>query len=78
MCRLEPLSNRISKQDDEIAECVWMPVDTYLNTDSVSIFNKEIVRAAIETPGFGPITIDGYRDPAKVEVFFPKDGTRGG
>ena len=78
VCRLEPLSNRISKQDDEIAECVWMPVDTYLNTDSVSIFNKEIVRAAIETPGFGPITIDGYRDPAKVEVFFPKDGTRGG
>ena len=78
VCRLEPLSTRISKQDDEIAECVWMPVDTYLNTDSVSIFNKEIVRAAIETPGFGPITIDGYRDPAKVEVFFPKDGTRGG
>lgn len=77
VCRLEPLSNHISKQDDEIAECIWMPVDTYLNTDSASVFNKEIVRAAIETPGFGPIAIDGYRDPAKVEVFFPRDGTRG-
>ena len=77
VCRLEPLNNRISKQDDEIAECVWMPVDTYLNTDSVSVFNKEIVRAAIETPGFSPIAIDGYRDPAKVEVFFPRDGTGG-
>ena len=75
---LEPLSNHISKQDDEIAECMWMPVDTYLNTDSASVFNKEIVRAAIETPGFGPIVIDGYRDPAKVEVFFPKDGVGGG
>ena len=74
VCLLEPLSARISKQDDEIAECVWMPVSTYLNAESVSVFNKEIVRAAMETPGFGPITIDGYRDPAKVEVFFPKDG----
>ena len=74
VCRLEPLSNHISKQDDEIAECIWMPVETYLNTDSVSVFNKEIVRAAIETSGFGPIVIDGYRDPAKVEVFFPKTG----
>ena len=72
VCRLEPLSARISKQEDEIAECVWMPVETYLNAESVSIFNKEIVRAAIETPGFGPITIAGYRDPAKVEVFFSK------
>ena len=78
VCRLEPLSTRISKQDDEIAECVWMPVDTYLNSESASIFNKEIVRAAIETPGFAPITIDGYRDPAKVEVFFPKGGMHEG
>ena len=78
VCRLEPLSSDISKQEDEIAECVWMPVETYLNAESVSVFNKEIVRAAIETPGFGPIAIDGYRDPAKVEVFFPKDGTGGG
>ena len=77
VCRLEPLSTRISMQDDEIAECVWMPVDTYLNTDSVSVFNKEIVRAAIESSGFAPTTIDGYRDPAKVEVFFPRDGTGG-
>ena len=78
VCRLEPLSARIDMQDDEIAECVWMPVETYLNAESVSVFNKEIVRAAIETPGFAPTTIDGYRDPAKVEVFFPKDGTCGG
>ena len=77
VCRLEPLSIRITKQDDEIAECVWMPVEAYLNAESVSGFNKEIVRAAIETPGFGPITIAGYRDPSKVEVFFPKDGTGG-
>lgn len=74
VCRLEPLTDSIAMQEDEIAECVWMPVETYLKAESVSIFNKEIVRAAIETPGFGPIAIDGYRDPAKVEVFFPKDG----
>ncbi len=69
VCRLEPLNSRISKQDDEIAECVWMPVGTYLTADSVSVFNKEVVRAAIETRGLAPIAIDGYRDPDKVEVF---------
>ena len=74
VCLLEPLSSIIEKQDDEIAECVWMPVEAYLDAESVSVFNKEIVRAAMETRGFAPITIDGYRDPAKVEVFFPKDG----
>lgn len=78
VCRLEPLTTHIVMQDEEIAECVWMSLDTYLNAGSVSLFNKEIVRAAIETPGFTPKGLDGYRDSSKVEMFFPSAGTRGG
>jgi mutator protein MutT len=78
VCRLKPTNHEIDMQDEEIAECVWMPVDEYLSTETVSIFNKEIVRAAIETPGFVPIALDGYRDPTQVEVFFPGNGTQKG
>ncbi|MBM3932848.1 MAG: NUDIX domain-containing protein [SAR202 cluster bacterium] len=74
VCRLEPLSNEICKQEDEIEECRWMSVDDYLGIDSVSIFNKSIVRAAIENPGLSPRVLDGYgRDPTKIEIFFPRN-----
>jgi len=70
---LEPLSKDIVMQDEEIAECIWMPVDEYLSTESVSMFNQEIVRAAIDSPGLTPTALEGYRDPAQVEVFFPRN-----
>jgi mutator protein MutT len=73
VCRLEPLSKDIVMQDEEIAECIWMPVDEYLSTESVSMFNQEIVRAAIDSPGLTPTALEGYRDPAQVEVFFPRN-----
>ncbi len=71
VCRLEPTSSKIVMQDDEIAECIWMPVDEYLGAENVSSFNQEIVRASIESSGFAPISLEGYRDPSQVEVFFP-------
>ena len=73
VCRLHPLSEEISIQEEEIAECIWMPVEEYLSSESVSRFNQEIVRAAIDSPGFAPTALEGYRDPAQVEVFFPKN-----
>ena len=74
VCRLEPLSSCIEKQDEEIAECVWMPLAEYLASESVSEFNKRIVLAATSEPGLAVTTIKGYRDPATVEVFFPAEG----
>ena len=59
-------------QAEEIEECLWMPLEEYLAAESVSVFNKSIVRAAIESPGLSPEVIDGYRDPRKYEVFMPR------
>ena len=48
-----------------------MPVDDYYQAETVSFFNKLIVRAALESPGVVPTEIAGYRDPDTVEVFLP-------
>ena len=49
VCRLEPLSHEITKQEEEIEDCIWMPLDEYYNAESVSFFNKLVVRAAVES-----------------------------
>ena len=54
VCRLRPLSEAIVKQDEEIAQCLWMPLQEYLDAEGVSLFNKEIVRAALTEPGGSP------------------------
>src|SRR5690606_3976311 len=54
ICRLSPLSEEIAIQPDEIEESLWMPVQSYLDSEYVSIFNKQIVRAALESPGVIP------------------------
>ncbi len=74
VCRLAPLSHEITAQKEEIEECMWMPVDQYLDAEEVSLFNKSIVRAALESPGLAPSILEGYRDRATVEVFLPTNG----
>ncbi len=72
VCRLRPLSHEISMQAEEIAECLWMPVDAFLSDEGVHTFNKEIVRAALESPGLAPSLIDGFADDGKREFFMPR------
>lgn len=71
VCRLRPLSHEISMQAEEIAECLWMPVDMFLRDEGVHAFNKEIVRAALESPGLAPSLIDGFADDGQREFFMP-------
>lgn len=71
ICRLSPLSEEIAIQPDEIEESIWMPVQRYLESEYVSVFNKQIVRAALESPGIGPEWIEGYADPSRYEFFMP-------
>jgi len=73
VCRLSPLSQDITRQVEEIDDCRWMPVGEYLEADNVSIFNKSIVQAALDSPGLKITRIDGYPDPEKREFFMPKD-----
>ncbi len=76
VCRLSPLSRDITMQEEEIAECLWMPVDQFLDDPGISPFNKTIVRAALDSPGIEPAFVDGYGDPARFEFFMPRDGAR--
>lgn len=71
VARLSPLTHAISKQDDEIDDCLWMPVDEYLNHDLVSPFNRAIVRSALASPGVITAHVDGYDDLTAREFFFP-------
>jgi ADP-ribose pyrophosphatase YjhB (NUDIX family) len=72
VCKLKPLSEELTIQEDEIAEALWMPVEEYLEAEGVSVFNKEIVKAAIESPGVSPMDIEGYSDPDRHEIFMPR------
>ncbi|MBK35652.1 MAG: DNA mismatch repair protein MutT [Gemmatimonadetes bacterium] len=76
VCRLKPLSHEVTIQAEEIAEALWMPVNNYLDAEGVSVFNKEIVRAALSSPGVAPAHIDGYSDPDRHEIFMPRSNDR--
>lgn len=73
VCRLSPLSQEVNMQAEEIEECLWMPVEDYLSSEFVSVFNKRIVQAALESPGVAPMEIEGYADPDKYEFFMPRE-----
>jgi 8-oxo-dGTP diphosphatase len=72
VCRLSPLNQEISMQAEEIVECLWMPVESFLKDDDISSFNKQIVRAALESPGLAPAQIEGFPDDGTREFFMPK------
>ena len=74
ICRLHPLSHEITVQEEEIAACRWMPTREYLGAESVSPFNKQIVRAALESPGVVPVELEGYGTPDTHEFFMPQFG----
>jgi len=71
ICRLRPLTQDIQKSDFEIDECRWMPVQEYLDSEYVGTFNKQIVRAALESPGLPASWVDGYDNPHTHEFFMP-------
>ena len=72
ICRLSPLSKEVAIQESEIEEALWMPVQDYFNHTNVSVFNKHIVKAALESPGVSPMGIEGYSNPDTHEIFMPR------
>ena len=69
--RLRPLSLDITMQADEIQECLWLPVDEFLEREDISNFNKQIVRAALESEGVVQSFIPGFGGPDTREYFMP-------
>ena len=71
VCRLKPLTYDIVLQPEEIEECLWMPVEEYLSSDYVHTFNRQIVRAALASPGVVLSDVEGYSDGRRREIFMP-------
>lgn len=71
VCRLRPLTHRLRRQEEEIAECRWMPLREYLQEARVSAFNRHVVQAALESPGMAVGSIEGYEDAQRYEIFMP-------
>ena len=76
--RLRPLSREITMQADEIQECLWLPVDDFVSRDDISNFNKQIVRAALESEGVVQSFIPGFGGPDTREYFMPAHLIDGG
>ena len=72
VCRLTPLNTDIHKQDDEIDECLWMPVDKYLASEYVWGFNKSVVSAALADSGMVRAALGGNNDASRFEWFMPR------
>lgn len=70
--KLRPLSKEIVMQTSEIQECLWMPVDDFIGSENISNFNKQIVRAALESDGIVQSFIEGFGGPDTREYFMPK------
>ena len=78
VCRLSALSMEITRQEEEIAECLWMPVEEFLAEDSgIHGFNRSIVRAALDNPGIVPSEMEGYGDEERFEFFMPGGAEHG-
>ena len=69
VCRLRALSTEITMQAEEIQECLWLPVDEFLEAESVGEFNKWIVKAGLESSGMVPTGIQGFSDGIEREFF---------
>lgn len=74
VCRLTPLSEEIQPQESEIAECVWMPVEQFLQHEEVSAFNRNFVELAISTTGLETAVFEDYPGLARqavIELLLP-------
>ena len=68
VCRLRPLNIAIRVDPIEIAECKWMPLDKYLNSENVSGFNKHMVKSSIDR-GMTLDVVDEYLVELKNQGF---------
>ena len=73
VCRLRPLSAEIRMQEDEIQECLWMPVEEFLAHESIGEFTKSIVLAGMESPGMVPVDTPGFPSDAEREFMVTRD-----
>ncbi len=72
VCRLKPLSHKITLDPSEISEALWMPMEEYLNHPDTHPFNRKIVLSTINKPGLILDDIEDYGSPETHEMFFSR------
>lgn len=72
VCKLTPLAFDIAIQDEEeIAEARWLRIDEFVQDDSQSLFNRQLVEALAGKDGLAKVELEGNTGPhRKQEVFF--------
>ena len=70
VCRLRPLSSALQRDPREIEECRWMPVAEYFASPYVGLFNRTVVRRALQGAALAPLTVE---EPQDYEFFAPQD-----
>lgn len=72
VCRLIPTTSDILIDERELAEARWMPLEDYLGREGVGAFNRRIVEATLDAPGWRHSRIAGLEiDPGRFEAYFP-------
>ena len=64
-------NKRQTKEDSEIDECIWMPIQKYIDSPEISDFNRAIVQLATTMNGWD-YTKKERDDGRKYEFFSPK------
>ncbi|TQV71691.1 NUDIX domain-containing protein [Aliikangiella marina] len=74
VCRLKPISSKISIQESEIYDARWFPINDYLADEKIGQYNKFILRSALKSPGLKSIKLPGYMESEEeYEVFINID-----
>ena len=72
VCRLRPLTETITSDPFEIAECLWMPIDTFLQHERAQAFHKALVTVALQQDGMQIGRLPNYDyQPERAEFFLP-------
>lgn len=72
LCKAKAKSYKIDISDtQEILECKWINVNTYLNDENTFEYNKKIVKAAIVSEGLKNEELESFNQiPKNYELFF--------
>ena len=73
VCRLRPLSSALRRDPREIEECLWMPLAEYFASPHVGLFNRTVVRRALQGAALAPTSLE---EPQDYEFFAPERGAR--
>lgn len=70
VCLLEPLSDRIEVDDEEIGDARWVDVDQWLADPVIGAFNKRVVRSALAGRLLEAEEVPGFMQPGQYEALF--------